>query len=153
MYKDWIPCSTETILSTIGEIFLVSASNVKEAIKSAIDIALLPPFNINADLWTTKVTGEKFLGLRVFWKIGRELKSVLLAVTAYNPPKIDEKTVSEWFLELIVAVLTWYGIRAAHVSGATSDAGPDCKKAFNVLARMQHDWTCLWCVYVHTYED
>jgi len=80
----------------------------------------------------------------VFWKIGRELKSVLLAVTAYNPPKIDEKTVSEWFLELIVAVLTWYGIRAAHVSGATSDAGPDCKKDFSVLTRMQHGWTWLW---------
>jgi hypothetical protein len=52
---------------------------------------------------------------------------------------------------LHTAVLTWYGIGAAHVSGATSDTGPDCKKAFNVLARMQHGWTWLWCVYVHTY--
>ena len=151
MSKDWIPCAAETIRSTIGEIFLVAASNVKEAFKSAIDIALLPPFNINADLWTSKVTGEKFLGLRVFWKIGRDLKSVLLAVTAYNPPKVDEKGASAWLLEYIVAVLTWYGIGAAHVSGATSDDGPDCKKAFNVLARMQHGWTWLWCVYVHTY--
>ena len=151
MHKDWIPCAPETIRSTIGEIFLVSASNVKQAIKSAIDIALLPPFNINADLWTSKVTGEKFLGVRVFWKIGRELKSVLLAVTAYNPPKINEKTASEWLLEYIVAVLTWYGIGTAHVSGATSDTGPDCKKAFNVLAHKQHGWTWLWCVYVHTY--
>ena len=75
MSKDWIPCAAETIRSTIGEIFLVAASNVKEAFKSAIDIALLPPFNINADLWTCKVTGEKFLGLLVFWKIGRDLKS------------------------------------------------------------------------------
>ena len=98
-----------------------------------------------------QVTGEKFLGVRVFWKIGRELKSVLLAVTAYNPPKINEKTASEWLLEYIVAVLTWYGIGAAHVSGATSDAGPDCKKAFNVLTHKQRGWTWLWCVYVHTY--
>ncbi len=65
MDKDWIPCKAETIRSTIGEIFLVAASNVKEAFKSAIDIVILPPFNINADLWTSKVTGEKFLGLRV----------------------------------------------------------------------------------------
>ena len=124
---------------------------MKEAIKSAIDIALLPPFNINADLWTSKVTGEKFLGVRVFWKIGRELKSVLLAVTAYNRPKIAEKGVSEWLLEYIVPVLKWYGIGAAHVSDATSDAGPDCKKTFNVWSRMQNAWAWSWCVYVHTY--
>jgi hypothetical protein len=24
-------------------------------------------------------------------------------------------------------------------------------KVFNVLAHKQHGWTCLWCVYVHTY--
>jgi len=113
MHKDWIPCKAESIRSTIGEIFLVAASNVKQATKSAIGIALLPPFNINADLWTSKVTGEKFLGVRVFWKNGRELKSVLLAVTAYNPPKIEAKGASEWLLEYIVAVLlcadvVWY---------------------------------------------
>jgi hypothetical protein len=149
MHKDWIPCKTESIRSTIGEIFLVSASNVKKAIKSAIDVALLPPFHINADLWTTKVTGEKFLGVRVFWKIGKVLKSVLLAVTAYNPPKIEDKGAFEWLLEYIVAVLKWYGIGAAHVSGARSDAGPDCKKAFNVWAHIQHGWTWLWCVTLH----
>jgi hypothetical protein len=75
MHKDWIPCTAESIRSTVGEIFLVAASNVKQAIKSAIDMALLPPIHLNADLWTSKVTGEKFLGLRVFWKIGRDLKS------------------------------------------------------------------------------
>ena len=42
------------------------ASNVKQAIKSAIDMAVLPPIHLNADLWTSKVTGEKFLGVRVF---------------------------------------------------------------------------------------
>jgi hypothetical protein len=26
-------------------------------------IALLPPFHINADLWTSQVTGEKYLGV------------------------------------------------------------------------------------------
>ena len=96
MHQDWIPCKAESIRSTVGEIFLVAASNVKQAIKSAIDMALLPPIHLNADLWTSKVTGEKFLGVRVFWKVGKVLKSALLAVTAYNPPKIEDKGASEW---------------------------------------------------------
>jgi hypothetical protein len=33
--------------------------------------------------------GEKYLGVRVFWKIGKVLKSAFLAVTAYNPLKIE----------------------------------------------------------------
>jgi hypothetical protein len=123
MHQDWIPCKAESIRSTVGEIFLVAASNVKKAIKSAIDVALLPPFHINADLWTSKVTGEKFLGVRVFWKVGKVLKSALLAVTAYNPPKIEDKGASEWLLEYILAVLRWYGVRAADVSGAKSIGG------------------------------
>lgn len=146
MHKDWIPCKAESIRSTVGEIFLVAASTVRQGIKSAIDMSLLPPFHLNADLWTSKVTGEKFLGVRVFWKIGKVLKTALLAVTAYNPPKVEGKEASEWLLEYIVQVLQWYGIRAVDVSGATSDAGPDCKKAFNVWARQQHAWTWLWCV-------
>ena len=56
----------------IGEIFLVAASTVRQGIKSVIDMSLLPPFHLNADLWTSKVTGEKFLDVRVFWKIGTQ---------------------------------------------------------------------------------
>ena len=52
LFKDWIPCSAQSIHITIGEIFLVITSNVKQTIKSAIDIALLPPFNINAYIYT-----------------------------------------------------------------------------------------------------
>jgi hypothetical protein len=89
MHKDWIPCKTESIRSTFGDIFLVTVSNVKKSIKSAIDMALLPPFHINVDLWTSKVTGEKYLGVRVFWKIGKVIKSSLITVTVYNPLKIE----------------------------------------------------------------
>ena len=129
MNKDWIPCKTESIRSTVGEIFLVTESNVWQGIKSVIDVSLLPPFfHLNADLWTSKVTGEKFLGVRVFWKIGKTFKTVLLVVTSYNPPKVEGKEASEWLLEYIVQVLRWYGIRTIDLSGTTSDAGPDWQK-------------------------
>ena len=50
MPKDWIPCSVESIHRTVGEIFLVSVSNVNQVIKSAIDMTLLPPFHLNVGL-------------------------------------------------------------------------------------------------------
>jgi hypothetical protein len=53
------------------------ASNLKQVIKSVIDMTLLPPIHLNADLWTRKVTGEKFLGVRVFWKVGKVLKQTV----------------------------------------------------------------------------
>ena len=81
MHKDWIPCTTESIHNIVRDILLVTVSNVQKTIKSAIDMELLPPVHLNADLWTSKVTGEKFLDVRVFWKIGRVIKSVLLTVT------------------------------------------------------------------------
>ncbi len=41
MHKDWIPWKAESIRSTVGEIFIVAASNVRQGIKSAIDMSLL----------------------------------------------------------------------------------------------------------------
>jgi hypothetical protein len=64
----------------------------------------------NADLWTNKVSHQKFLGVRIFWKSGPELKTTLVAVTSYVPPKVEEKTESEWLLEYVLVVLKWYGV-------------------------------------------
>jgi hypothetical protein len=55
----------------------MAASNVKQAIKSAIDMTLLPLIHLNADVWTSQVTCEKFLGVRVFWKVGKVLKQTV----------------------------------------------------------------------------
>jgi hypothetical protein len=104
--------------------------------------------HLNADLWTSKVSHQKFLGVSIFWKSGPELKTALLAVTLYAPPKKEDKQSSEWLIEYVLAVLKWYGVEPKHVKGATSDAGSDCKKAFHKLAR-EHGWMWLWC-FPHT---
>jgi hypothetical protein len=43
----------------------------------------------------------------------------------YAPPKFENKTASEWFLEYVLVVLKWYGIESDDVKDVTSDAGPD----------------------------
>ena len=72
------------------------------------------------------------------------MKSALLAVTLYAPPKVENKKASDWLLEYVLVVFEWYGIETGHVKGVTSDSGSDCKRAFNVLAA-KHDWMWLWC--------
>ena len=70
---------------------------------------------LNADLWTIKVNHQKFLGVRIFWKSGPDLKTTLLAVTLYAPPKVEGKEASTWLLEYVLAVLKWYGVEPRHV--------------------------------------
>jgi hypothetical protein len=67
------------------------------------------------------------------------MKTAFLVVTLYTPPKQEVKQASEWLFEYVLAVLKWYCVEPKHVKGATSDAGSDCKKAFNKLAQ-EHDW-------------
>ena len=141
---DWKACKRDTMRATIGECFLVTAAQTKLAIRCTLKRAVLAPFHLNADLWTSKVSHQKFLGVRIFWKVGAEMKSALLAVTLYAPPKVENKKASDWLLEYVLAVLEWYGIETGHVKGVTSDSGSDCKRAFNVLAA-KHDWMWLWC--------
>jgi hypothetical protein len=55
-------------------------------------------------------TGNSHQDYRIFWKSGPELKTALLAVTSYAPPKVEDKAASEWLLEYVLAVLQWYGV-------------------------------------------
>jgi len=102
---DWVACKRDTMRGTIGECFLVAAQHVKLAITSVAKRSVLAFVHLNADLWTTKVSHQKFLGVRIFWKTGPDLKTALLAVTLYAPPKVQDKAASEWLLEYVLAVL------------------------------------------------
>jgi len=133
--SDWVACNRDTRRGTIGECFLVAVQQVKLVIISVGKRAVLVFVHLNSDLWTSKVSHQKFLVGRIFWKSGPELKTALLAVTSYAPPKVEDKTASEWLLEYVLTVLKWYGVEPRHVKGATSDAGSDCKKTFHKLAQ------------------
>jgi hypothetical protein len=137
--SDWVACCRDTMRGTIDECFLVPAEQVKVALRPVLKRSVFTLVHLNADLWTSKVSHQKFLVVRIFWKSGPELKTALLAVTLYAPPKKEDKQASEWLIEYVLTVLKWYGVEPKHVKGATSDAGSECKKAFHKLAR-EHGW-------------
>ena len=129
----WKACIRDTIRGTIGECFLVTAAEIKHTIRTVLKSTVLPAFHLNEDLWTSKVSHQIFLGVRIFWKSAEQMRTVLLAVTLYSPPKVESKQDSDWLMEYVLSVLKWYGVHPRQVTGATSDAGSDCKRAFNVL--------------------
>ena len=81
---DWKVSKRDTRRSTIGECFLVTDAQTK----------------------------LEFLVVRIFWKVGAQMTSALLPVTLYTPPKVENKKVSDWFLEYALALIKWYGIES-----------------------------------------
>jgi hypothetical protein len=74
---------------TIGECFLclVAAEQVKLVINSVEKRTVLAFVHLNADLWTSKVSNQKFLVVRIFWKSGPDLKTAFLQSRRTRPQK------------------------------------------------------------------
>ena len=69
-------------------------------------------------------SATKSLGVHIFWKSGPELKTALLAVTSYAPPKVEDKAVSEWLLEYVLTVIKWYGVETVCVTSVYTVGAP-----------------------------
>jgi hypothetical protein len=96
--SDWVACFRDTMCGTIGECLLVVNEQVKFALRFDLKRSVLALVHLNADLWTSKFSHQKFLGVLICWKVGTDLKTALLAVTLYTSPKVEDKQVSEWLL-------------------------------------------------------
>ncbi len=81
--REWEACGRDTMCATIGECFLVPAEQVKLVMRSVLKRAVLGVVHLNADLWTSKVSYQKFLGVRIMWKSGPDMKTALLVVTLH----------------------------------------------------------------------
>ena len=158
VHSAWKVIKAETQRNLVAEMYLVMVTGIKKMLAATIATALLPPFWINADLWTSKVTKAKFYGIRIFFKREGRLETALLAVTLYSPPPKDTmvqmpgedepsvKKPAEWLLLYTLKVLEFFGILPNHVGGATTDAGSDVRSAYSGHARMQYGWQWMWCM-------
>jgi hypothetical protein len=128
VHSAWKVIKAETQRNLVAEMYLVMVTGFKKMLAATIATALLPPFWINADLWTSKVTKAKFYGIRIFFKREGRLETALLAVTLYSPPPKDTmvqmpgedepsvKKPAEWLLLYTLKVLEFFGILPNHVA-------------------------------------
>jgi hypothetical protein len=79
--SDWVACCRDTMYGTIGECFLVTAEQVKLDLRCVLKHTVLTLVHVNADLWTSKVSHQKFLDVSICWKADTDLKTTLLEVT------------------------------------------------------------------------
>ncbi len=109
--------------------------------------SILPLFHLNLDLWTSKVTSEKFCGLRIFYVDKNfNLCSHVLAVREYNPPSSvrNAKQASDILYIYGDGVLHEVGLSAKKdIASCVTDAGSDCKRWANVL---MEDSSWDWCL-------
>ncbi len=105
----------------------------------------LPMFHVNVDLWVDTISGQKFIGVRIFY-LNKffEYKSRLLAVKLYKPhPDLkDKKSAGELLCIWIEDVLCEFGLNIEDVRSATTDGGSDVKKCFSTF--MCDHW--IWCI-------
>ena len=105
----------------------------------------LPAFHLNVDLWTCKVSGGKFLGIRAYF-IDRNFNynGRLLAVKPFNPSTAVRSSarVSDILFIWVKDVLHEFNLSPADFMSATTDSGGDIQRLGNVVMGCKWDW-CL----------
>ena len=105
----------------------------------------LPAFHLNVDLWTCKVSGGKFLGIRSYF-IDRNFNynGRLLAVKPFNPSTAvrNSARVSDILFIWVKDVLHEFNLSPADFMSATTDSGGDIQRLGNVVMGCKWDW-CL----------
>jgi hypothetical protein len=134
------------VRKVIGETYLRFRDVKRDQFAKVCAESVLPLFYLNADIWTSKTTHVKYLGVRVFWTNSKlERQSTLLTVTLYRPSfSLLEKgtPASSILYNYIRAALSNFGLDISkHVAGACSDAGSDVKAAFTKYNKgISWDW-------------
>ena len=103
----------------------------------------LRTFHLNIDLWTSKMSGMKYVGIRLYF-VNRsfEYSSKLLAVKPFNPSTAlrDSDRVSDILLIWVKDVLLEFNLSISDIFSATTDSGGDIKRLGSVLLGCKWDW-------------
>lgn len=101
-------------------------------------------FHLNVDLWTSKVSGEKYMGLRLFYiDANFNYSSSLLAVTPFNPSsalRADEVRLSNILLKWVRGVLEEFHLSLSDLVSATTDGGSDIRRLGTQLLGCPWEW-------------
>ncbi|CAM9198236.1 unnamed protein product [Hapterophycus canaliculatus] len=97
---------------------------------------------LNCDLWTSKVSGEKFIGeYSVFYMDEKMImRTFLLAMKLFRPGVILGKVTGGVLMKWCRQVLAQHGLRPTDFAGAVSDAGSD------VSAGVGKEFCREWCI-------
>ena len=137
--------SVKRVIHHLVELYAFLQNLSRKRFKKLKESSWIPLYNLNIDMWTSKKTGRKFLGVRIFYvNMFFQLETKLLAVREFNPSyevKSSKLKQADLIEKWTLAVLKDYGLEAKDFYSGTTDAGSDVK--CTVLKKLQIKWE--WC--------
>jgi hypothetical protein len=94
----------------------------------------IPTLSLNVDLWTSKTSGEKFIGIRVWWTCHKlKISTRLLAVKRFQPASsLSDARLSSVLKLWLDSVMDEYKIHNSDIFACVTDSGSDVKRLSNV---------------------
>ncbi|CAM9220072.1 unnamed protein product, partial [Hapterophycus canaliculatus] len=128
----------------VSELYTSTISKLSHALRNAIAGVEGPVLHANFDLWTSKKSDEKYIGLRLFWCTTKfVVDSALVAVKLFRPSA--ELTGSEQLSDSLSIwaeeVLKELGVETRHLFSTVTDAESDVKRL--CLKALGSEWE--WC--------
>ncbi|CAB1117218.1 unnamed protein product [Ectocarpus sp. CCAP 1310/34] len=133
------------IKKMIVEMYAATTRAFNSELVKDVRRALIPILYLNCDLWTSRVSGEKYIGVRVcYMNENMVIKSFMLGVKLFRPKpgvgmddgKITGRVVLKWNAQ----VLGQHGLRNENFAGAVSDSGSDVSTGIAKAFRRE------WCI-------
>ena len=103
----------------------------------------LRTFHLNIDLWTSKLSGMKYVGIRLYFVTRNfNYSSKLLAVKPFNPSTAlrESERVSDILHVWTKDVLAEFNLSTSDLMSATTDSGADIKRLGGSLLGCKWDW-------------
>ncbi|GMF28874.1 unnamed protein product [Phytophthora fragariaefolia] len=143
VFKDAMQATinAKVVCHTIIELY-TSTKRALEEVLQLNRIGSAPTFTAVADIWTSKVQGVKYLGIRLYMVTEKfEFKSILLG-TRHFVPEYGEREggIRLPFRRWIIDILADFGLTLRDLFGATSDAGPDVKWMMTEGLKLNLQW-------------
>lgn len=137
--------SGDTLRRHIIELYIATKLSTISALAEVKRIAGgLPAFHLNIDCWTSKFSGQKYLGIRIYF-IDKHFNyiSKLLAVKLFNPSsqlRANIPRLSNIMKVWVEAVLEEFGLVANDIMSCTTDAGSDIRRLGSILLGCKWEW-------------
>ncbi|CAN0044929.1 unnamed protein product, partial [Ectocarpus sp. 12 AP-2014] len=133
--------NNKAIKKTIVEMYAATTEKFNRQILKDVRRALVPILYMNCDLWTSKGSQDKYIGVRIFYMTENMiLRSYLLTVKLFQPCSALGPTTGTVVMKWVVQVLAQHGLRPSDFAGVVSDAGSD------VSSGVGRSFSREWCL-------
>ncbi|PXF43096.1 hypothetical protein BWQ96_07182 [Gracilariopsis chorda] len=134
-----------SIRKLVVKIYIGTTSSLMKKLRKEISVTPLAFLHINVNLWTSRLSKDRFFGIQLFY-VSREweVKAVLLAVRHFCPSGnlLPGRSLSDILQLWTNKIILEFNVSYDKILSSTSDTGSDVKRLCSVLIPESWEW-CL----------